>query len=73
MLIGSFTSCYFPASLFKDGESVEFSGMAIAHLAADEDKLVKTGRILSTSHLAKEYGFVDLVCVILYNLFKNYL
>ena len=71
VLIGSFISCYFPASLFKDGESVEFSGMAIAHLAADEDKLVKTGRILSTSHLAKEYGFVDLVCVILYNLFKN--
>ena len=43
--------------------------MAIAHLAADEDKMVKTGRILKTSQLAKEYGFVDLVGLIfLYNL-----
>jgi hypothetical protein len=37
-------------SSFKvDGESVEFSGMGIAHLAADKNKLTKTGRILTTT------------------------
>ncbi len=46
--------------LFKDGESVEFSGMAVAHLAADPDIMTKTGKILNPSDLAKEYGFVDL-------------
>ena len=48
------------ASLFKDGESVEFSGMAVAHLAADPNYMAKTGRILHVSDLAKDYGFVDL-------------
>lgn len=47
-------------SLFKDGETVEFSGMAVAHLAADPNVIAKTGRILHASALAKEYGFVDL-------------
>jgi dehydrogenase/reductase SDR family protein 1 len=51
----------FLASNFKDGETVEFSGMAIAHLASDPNYLSKTGRILHVSDLAKEYGFVDLV------------
>jgi hypothetical protein len=45
----------------SDGESVEFPGMAIAHLAADPNCLQKSGKILSVSDLAKEYGFVDLV------------
>ena len=52
---------FFLASNFKDGETVEFSGMAIAHLASDPNYLSKTGRILHVSDLAKEYGFVDLV------------
>jgi len=39
---------------------VEFSGMAVAHLAADPNVIAKTGRILHASALAKEYGFVDL-------------
>jgi hypothetical protein len=50
----------FLGPLFKDGESVEFPGMAVAHLAADPDVMKKTGRILNPSDLAKEYGFVDL-------------
>ena len=48
----------------NDGESVEFPGLAIAHLAADANKLNKTGRILRTNQLAKEYGFVDVVRII---------
>lgn len=38
--------------------------MAIAHLAADANKINKTGRILRTSDLAREYGFVDLVSIL---------
>ena len=33
--------------------------MAAAHLAADPNVLAKTGRILLTADLAREYGFVD--------------
>ena len=41
-------------------ESTEFPGMAIAHLAADPNYIAKTGKILLTRDLAKEYGFKDL-------------
>jgi dehydrogenase/reductase SDR family protein 1 len=41
-------------------ESVEFPGMAIAHLAADPNYIAKTGKILQTCDLAKEYRFKDL-------------
>ena len=34
--------------------------MATAHLAADANHMRKTGRILLTADLAREYGFVDL-------------
>ena len=42
-----------------DAESVEFSGMAIAHLASDPNIMDKSGRILMTHDLAHEYGFKD--------------
>ena len=47
--------------LFENGESLEFSGKAIAHLAAaDTDNLRrKTGRILLTADLAREFDFTD--------------
>ena len=41
------------------GESLEFAGMAVAHLAKDAKKLDKTGRIVMTADLAREYGFHD--------------
>jgi dehydrogenase/reductase SDR family protein 1 len=41
------------------GESLEFAGMAVAHLAQDSNMLEKTGRILMTCDLAREYGFED--------------
>jgi len=46
--------------VLKDGETVEFSGMGIRHMAADPKVMDKTGRILMTHCLAKEYGFKDL-------------
>jgi NAD(P)-dependent dehydrogenase (short-subunit alcohol dehydrogenase family) len=40
-------------------ESAEFPGRAIAALAADEHILAKSGRVLTTPELAREYGFTD--------------
>jgi NAD(P)-dependent dehydrogenase (short-subunit alcohol dehydrogenase family) len=40
-------------------ESAEFPGRAIAALAADDNVLEKTGQILTTPRLAREYGFTD--------------
>ncbi|TRY76411.1 hypothetical protein TCAL_00032 [Tigriopus californicus] len=44
---------------FEDGESLEFSGKAVAHLAGDDKIMSKTGRILLSADLAREYGFTD--------------
>ena len=45
--------------MFEGGESVEFPGIAIAHLACDKDIMKKSGKIIWTSNLAREYGFTD--------------
>ena len=42
------------------GESIEFSGMAVSHLAMDSKRMLKSGKILMTCDLAREYGFQDL-------------
>ena len=41
-------------------ESVELTGRAVAALASDPDVMVKTGRILHTRELAREYDFTDI-------------
>ena len=46
-------------AMFEGGESVEFPGIAIAHLACDNNIMKKSGKTLWTSNLAREYGFVD--------------
>lgn len=46
--------------MFEKGESVEFAGKSIRYLAADGNVINKTGKILMTLELAKEYGFVDI-------------
>src|SRR5205823_7260135 len=40
-------------------ESTQFVGRAIAALADDPDVLGKSGRVLTTPELAREYGFTD--------------
>jgi NAD(P)-dependent dehydrogenase (short-subunit alcohol dehydrogenase family) len=40
-------------------ESAEFPGRAVAALAVDPDVLTKSGRVLTTPALAREYGFTD--------------
>jgi hypothetical protein len=38
-------------AIFSAGESMEFSGKAVAHLAADPNIMVKTGKIFMTGDL----------------------
>lgn len=40
-------------------ESPVFSGRAVAALAADPQRIEKTGRVLNVAELAREYGFKD--------------
>ena len=44
---------------FPGGETPAFTGRAVAALAAAGDLAAKSGKILMTSELATEYGFVD--------------
>jgi NAD(P)-dependent dehydrogenase (short-subunit alcohol dehydrogenase family) len=41
-------------------ESAEFTGRAVAALAADPGVLTKSGQVLATPSLAREYGFTDI-------------
>jgi NAD(P)-dependent dehydrogenase (short-subunit alcohol dehydrogenase family) len=41
-------------------ESPEFVGRAVAALATDANVLTKSGRVLTTPELAREYGFTDI-------------
>ena len=41
-------------------ESPEFPGRAVAALAADLDVLAKSGQVLTTPAMAREYGFTDI-------------
>jgi dehydrogenase/reductase SDR family protein 1 len=44
----------------SNSESPEFIGRAVAALAADDDVLRHTGKVLVAAALAKDYGFTDL-------------
>jgi dehydrogenase/reductase SDR family protein 1 len=44
----------------SNSESPEFTGRAIAALAADPNRLDKTGQVLVGAALAAEYGFTDI-------------
>jgi len=46
-------------AMFAEGETVNFAGKAVAHLAADESVMKKTGRILMTNDLASEFNFTE--------------
>ncbi|XP_022100924.1 dehydrogenase/reductase SDR family member 1-like [Acanthaster planci] len=46
--------------VMKYGETIEYSGKVIAHLARDPKIMNKTGRIFITAELGYEYGFRDI-------------
>ncbi|XP_071091825.1 dehydrogenase/reductase SDR family member 1-like [Haliotis cracherodii] len=45
---------------FKNGETVEYAGKCVVSLATDSNIMKKTGRILISTDLGYEYGFVDI-------------
>jgi NAD(P)-dependent dehydrogenase (short-subunit alcohol dehydrogenase family) len=49
-----------PPDVAATTESPAFLGRAVAALAADEDVLAKSGRVMTTPELAREYGFTDI-------------
>lgn len=44
----------------KESESVEYAGRAVVAVATDPDVMDKTGRILHSRDLGREYGFTDI-------------
>lgn len=44
----------------SNSESMEFQGMAVAHLLADPGIMAKSGAILTSAGLARDYGYVDI-------------
>ncbi|XP_077983460.1 dehydrogenase/reductase SDR family member 1-like [Glandiceps talaboti] len=46
--------------IFLRGESPEYAGKAVIHLASDPNIMKKSGRILMAGDLAREYGFKDI-------------
>jgi len=46
--------------VFDEGETIEYAGKCVAHLAADTNIMQKTSRILITSDLGDTYGFTDI-------------
>jgi dehydrogenase/reductase SDR family protein 1 len=45
--------------MFAQGESTEYAGRAVVHLASDPNVIRKSGRILMAADLGDEYGFTD--------------
>ena len=43
-----------------NSESPEFTGRAVAALAADANMMSKSGQVLVSAVLAQEYGFIDI-------------
>ena len=46
--------------IFEKGETVEYAGKALVHLAADKNIMARTGKIINTSDIGREFGFVDI-------------
>ncbi|KRX12741.1 Alpha-1,3/1,6-mannosyltransferase ALG2, partial [Trichinella nelsoni] len=58
MAVGSFDK-ETVKNIFINGESTEYVGKAVVHLAADKDVIKRTGRVYFTADIGREYGFAD--------------
>ena len=47
------------AKVFEQGETIEYAGKAVVHLAADTNIMAKSGKIINTADVGREFGFVD--------------
>ena len=48
------------AKVFEKGETIEYAGKAVVHLAADKNIMARSGRIVMTADIGREFGFVDI-------------
>ncbi|MGH2368914.1 MAG: oxidoreductase, partial [Chloroflexota bacterium] len=55
--LGGVDALYRDKPDLQNRESPEYTGRAVAMLAADPDVLAKSGRVLAIDDLAREYGF----------------
>ena len=48
--------------VFEKGESIEYSGKVVVHLAAEspETMMARSGRIINTADVARQYNFKDI-------------
>uniref|UniRef100_A0A915KEB1 Dehydrogenase/reductase SDR family member 1 n=1 Tax=Romanomermis culicivorax TaxID=13658 RepID=A0A915KEB1_ROMCU len=46
--------------MFKNGESIEYTGKCVAHLAQDRNIIQKSGKVYFTADLGDYYGFTDI-------------
>ena len=49
------------SKVFEKGETIEFAGKVLAHLAAESGEAImaRSGRIINTADVARQYGFAD--------------
>jgi len=49
------------SKIFEKGETIEFAGIVLAHLAAESGEAImaRSGRIINTADVARQYGFKD--------------
>merc|ERR1712184_15790 len=48
------------AKVFEKGETIEYAGKAVVHLAADKNIMARSGKIVMTTDIGREFGFVDI-------------
>ena len=46
--------------VFEAGETIEYAGIVVAHLAAETNIMERTGKIINTADVARQYGFTDI-------------
>merc|ERR1711936_1404268 len=45
--------------VFENGGTIEFAGKVVVHLAADKNIMARSGEIINTADIGREFGFVD--------------
>ena len=46
--------------VFEKGETIEYAGIVVAHLAAEANIMERTGKIIMTADVGNQYGFTDI-------------
>ena len=47
------------AKVIEKGETIEYAGKVVVHLAAEKNIMARSGKIIMTTDIGREFGFVD--------------